>query len=138
MSENKTRPTAVSVDAFINNSDPKKQADSYKLIEIMERLSGEKATMWGPSIIGFGSYHYKYASGREGDAPRIGFSPRKDKFSLYITCDNNQHRDLTEKLGNIKLAQGGCIYFKKLDDLNIKILEKLIKQSLKDTKKMWG
>lgn len=85
MSENKTKPTELSVEDFIRNSDPKKVDDSFKLAEIMEKLSGEKATMWVPSIIGFGKYHYKYESGREGDSCRIGFSPRKSAFSLYFT-----------------------------------------------------
>jgi len=82
MSENKTKPTALSVEEFILSSDEKKQKDSFELVSIMEELSGEKATMWGPSIIGFGSYHYQYESGREGDMCRIGFSPRKSAFSM--------------------------------------------------------
>ena len=80
MSENKTKPTQEDVLDFIKNSDPKKIEDSQKLIAIMERQTGEAATMWGPSIIGFGTYHYVYDSGREGDMCKIGFSPRKDKF----------------------------------------------------------
>ncbi|MCH5600299.1 DUF1801 domain-containing protein [Niabella ginsengisoli] len=138
MSENKTKPTEEKVEAFIRKADPKKIDDSFKLIEIMERLSGEKATMWGPSIVGFGSYHYKYATGREGDACRIGFSPRKDKFSLYIlSCDSAAQNELLKKLGKIKTSVA-CIYFKKLEDLDLKVLEKLIKISLKETKAMWG
>ena len=138
MSENKTKPTQVSVEEFIKNSDPKKIEDSFKLVEIMERLSGEPATMWGPSIIGFGKYHYKYASGREGDMCRVGFSPRKAKFSLYILdCIDEEHDELLKDLGKIQTAKA-CIYFKKLDDLNLDVLEKMIVKSLEDTKKKWG
>ncbi|MCH5689837.1 DUF1801 domain-containing protein [Niabella sp. W65] len=104
----------------------------------MERLSGEKATMWGPSIIGFGRYHYRYASGHEGDMCRIGFSPRKAQFSLYIlSCDSPVQSKLVDQLGKIKKA-AACIYFKKLDDLNLEVLEKMILQSLKETKELWG
>jgi len=138
MAENKTKATAEDVAAFIKRSDPKKVEDSFRLIEIMERLSGEKATMWGPSIIGFGKYHYKYASGHEGDMCRIGFSPRKAQFSLYIlSCDSPVQSKLVDQLGKIKKAVA-CIYFKKLDDMNLDILEKMIRQSLKETKEMWG
>lgn len=138
MAGNKTKATADDVAAFIQKSDPKKVEDSFKLIEIMERLSGEKATMWGPSIIGFGKYHYKYASGHEGDMCRIGFSPRNVQFSLYVlSCDSPEQSKLVGQLGKIKKAVA-CIYFKKLDDLDLEILEKMIVQSLKETKEMWG
>ena len=139
MSENKTKPTGASVEDFIRSSDPKKVEDSFKLVEMMEKVSGEKAYMWGKSIVGFGNYHYKYESGREGDAPRLGFSPRKGKFSLYVLYkDHEEMNPLLKELGKIDVANGGCIYFKKLDDLNLKVLEKLLKESLKETKKRWG
>lgn len=139
MSENKTKATEASVEDFIRNSDPKKIDDSFKLVEIMERLSGEPATMWGPSIIGFGKYNYKYASGREGEMCRIGFSPRKTKFSLYIlNCVDEEHDELLNDLGKIQMGNAACIYFKKLEDLNHDILEKMIVKSLEDTKKKWG
>ncbi len=138
MSENKTKATSVNVHDFIMSFNPQKEVDSLRLIEIMERLSGEKATMWGPSIIGFGKYNYRYASGREGAACRIGFSPRKDKFSLYvIDCDDPQQDPLIASLGKITMSKV-CIYFKKLDDLNLDILEKMIIQSLQFTKEKWG
>ncbi len=138
MSANKTIPTEISVEEFIRNSDPKKIEDSFKLVEIMEKLSGEPAKMWGPSIIGFGNYHYKYESGREGDMCRIGFSPRKSAFSLYVLhCDGSEN-PLVSQLGKIKLGQGSCIYFKKLDDLNLGVLEQLIKESLELTEEKWG
>lgn len=138
MPANKTQPTSSSVEEFIGSTDPKKIDDSFRLIEMMEKLSGEKATMWGPSIIGFGTYHYKYESGREGDMCRIGFSPRKDKFSLYLlNCNHPEELELVEKLGKVKKSVS-CIYFKKLDDLDLGILEKLIALSLKNTKEKWG
>lgn len=135
MSENKTKATQQSVEDFLATADPKKKADSEQLIGIMERLSGEKATMWGPSIIGFGSYHYVYESGREGDMCRIGFSPRKDKFSLYLSWDRDG--DLIQKLGKVKTSVA-CIYFKKLSDLDGAVLEQMIVESLADTKQKCG
>ncbi len=139
MSENKTKPTDLSVEDFIRNSDPKKVEDSFKLVHIMEKLSGEPATMWGPSIIGFGKYHYKYESGREGEMCKIGFSPRKAAFSLYVLhCEPEINDPLISQLGKIKMGKGACIYFKKLDDLNIDILEKIIVNSLKETEIKYG
>lgn len=139
MAENKTKATEASVEDFIRNSDPKKIDDSFKLVEIMERLSGEPAKMWGPSIIGFGSYHYQYKSGREGDMARIGFSPRKDKFSLYILdCYDDSNKDKVAELGKIKMGSGACIYFKKIEDLDQNVLEEMIVESLKQTKEKWG
>lgn len=140
MTQNKTRAHNASVADFINAADPKKAADSFALIEMMERLSGEKATMWGPSIIGFGTCQYKLTSGRTGDMCRIGFSPRKEKFSLYVlNCegDNEAEMQLVDKLGKIKMGTS-CIYFKKLEDLNLPVLEQLITTSLQNTKKKWG
>lgn len=138
MPENKTKPTPIEVEDFIRQSDPKKIEDSLKLVGIMERLSGEKATMWGPSIIGFGSYHYKYKSGHEGDMCAIGFSPRKAEFSLYVLdCESEKQQEMIKDLGKIKMGKA-CIYFKKLDDLNLEVVENLIKESLKSTKEKWG
>ncbi len=138
MSANKTTATKMDVAAFIRSSDPKKVEDSFTLVALMERLSGEKATMWGPSIIGFGKYHYKYASGREGDMCRIGFSPRKDKFSLYVLdCDEKDQVALVKDLGKVTMTVS-CIYFKKLADLDMGVLEKLITLSLERTKIKWG
>ena len=139
MAENKTKPTGESVEEFIRSSDPKKIEDSFKLVEMMEKISGEKAYMWGPSIVGFGNYHYKYESGREGDAPRLGFSPRKSKFSLYVLHkDHESMKPLLERLGKVDVANGGCIYFKKMDDLDTEILEELLVASLEETKRKWG
>ncbi len=138
MAENKTKPTEISVNEFIRNSDPKKIDDSFELVKIMQKLSGEPAKMWGASIVGFGSYDYQYKSGHSGTMCKIGFSPRKTGFSLYIlNCESENQINLVKELGKIKMGKA-CIYFNKLSDLNLEILEKLILESLEETKKMWG
>lgn len=124
--KNKTAETEVNVIDFINgyvDKEQKKQ-DSLRLMELMQAWSGFEPKMWGPSIIGFGSYHYKYASGHEGDAPLIGFSPRKAEFSLYAYAPTSACDEALENLGKYKKAIA-CIYFKKLSDLNLEALEKL-------------
>ena len=130
--KNKTAETNVSVIDFINSFVDKeeKKQDSFRLIELMREWSGFEPKMWGPTIIGFGSYHYKYASGHEGDAPIIGFSPRKAEFSLYVSDPGNDNKKLLDKLGKYKMGKA-CIYFKKLTDLNLDTLEKLSKETIK-------
>jgi hypothetical protein len=130
--KNKTAETGVSVIDFINSFVDKeeKKQDSFRLIELMREWSGFEPRMWGPSIIGFGSYHYKYASGHEGEAPLIGFSPRKAEFSLYVTDPGQDNKKLLNKLGKFKMGKV-CIYFKKLTDLDLDILEKLSKDAIK-------
>lgn len=130
--KNKTAYTEVSVVEFINSFVDKEQKrkDSFRLIELMQEWSGFEPKMWGPTIIGFGSYHYKYASGHEGDAPIIGFSPRKAEFSLYVTAPANDSKGLLRELGTYKMGKA-CIYFKKLSDLNLQVLEKLSKATIK-------
>ncbi len=132
MAKNKTTYTAVNVPDFINAyvEDVQKKADSFRLVELMREWSGFEPTMWGPTIIGFGNYHYKYASGHEGDAPIIGFSPRKAAFSLYIFSPTEKSKKLLEDLGKFKIAKA-CIYVKKLADINISTLQKLCKESIK-------
>ena len=128
----KTTETEVNVIDFINSfadSEQKKQ-DSFRLIELMQKWSGFKPKMWGPTMVGFGSYHYKYASGHEGDAMLIGFSPRKAEFSLYVSAPGNDNKQLLAKLGKYKMGKA-CIYFKKLSDLDLDILEKLSKATIK-------
>ena len=128
----KTAETTVSVTDFINSSVEKeeKKLDSFRLIELMQEWSGFKPKMWGPTIIGFGTYHYKYASGHEGDAPIIGFSPRKAEFSLYVTYATEENKELLSQLGKYKMGKA-CIYFKKLTDLNLEVLEKLSQRTIK-------
>jgi len=129
--KNKTAETEVSVIDFINSfvNNEQKKSDSFELIKLMSKWSGFKAKMWGPSIIGFGSYHYKYASGHEGDAPILGFSPRKAAFSLYVYSATKNNAHLLDDLGKFKIAKA-CIYIKKLTDINIPALEKICKDSI--------
>ena len=137
--KNKTTETQVRVTDFIHSfvdKDQKKQ-DSFRLIELMREWSGFEPKMWGPTIIGFGNYHYKYASGHEGDAPLIGFSPRKAEFSLYVVAPGNENKKLLKQLGKYRMGKY-CIYFKKLDDLNLDTLEQLTKASIKRTKEKYG
>lgn len=129
--KNKTTETAVNVIDFINSfvEEEQKKADSFQLIELMSEWSGFEPKMWGPTIIGFGSYHYKYASGHEGDAPVLGFSPRKAAFSLYVYSPTEENKHLLDDLGKFKISKA-CIYIKKLTDINIAILEKICLDSI--------
>lgn len=137
MAKTKTFKTDQDVTEFINSvADEKKRADSFKLIEIMSDITGFKPYMWGPSIIGFGNYHYKYQSGHEGDAPLAGFSPRKSAISLYLACEFSERDKLLKHFGKHKAAVA-CIYIKTLDDINISILKKLISASARHTKKLY-
>ena len=134
MAEQKTKPTNQSVKEFLNEiSEPERRADCFAVAKIMEEITGEKPKMWGPSIVGFGSYRYKYASGREGDWPMMGFSPRKKDLTLYIMMGFEKHADLMEKLGKHSTAKS-CLYIKRLSDVHIPTLKKLIKVGLKDLK----
>ena len=129
-SENKTKATEVSVDAFIASvTDPNQRADADNIRAMMERLSGERAMMWGPTIIGFGSYHYVYDSGREGDMCRIGFSPRKGQTVLYLIDGFEGQAELMAKLGKHKTGKS-CLYVKRLSDIDETVLEELCKRSL--------
>ena len=130
MAENKTKPTEVSVAAFIEAiTDEGKRADAKALAKLMQSASGEKPKMWGPSIIGFGSCHYKYESGREGDTPAIAFSPRKAASVLYGLIGFNGAEALLAKLGKHTTGKG-CLYIKKLSDVDPKVLETLMVKSL--------
>lgn len=135
MATNKTLPTSVNVFEFINTvADEQKRNDAIKLMSLMESISGHKAVMWGPTIIGFGSCHYKYASGHEGDMPLIGFSPRKNALVLYLDTSFEERDDLLSVLGKVKTSKA-CIYVKSLKDIDEKVLIKMIKLSLKNSKK---
>lgn len=137
MVENKTKATEQSVEDFLAKTEnPQKKADSFELLTIMEEISGTKAKMWGESIVGFGNYHYKYESGREGDFLMIGFSPRKSAISLYLMCGIHNNQDLLEQLGKHKIGKS-CLYINQLADINIDILKKLIKGSLNETKRIY-
>ena len=129
MTENKTKPTKLSVAAFIDTlTDPSRRADAKALLKLMQRAADEKPKMWGPSIIGFGSYHYKYESGREGDMPVIAFSPRKAATVLYGMIGFDEAAALLAKLGNHTTGKG-CLYIKKLADVDEQVLSELIARS---------
>ncbi|HWZ45301.1 MAG TPA: DUF1801 domain-containing protein [Candidatus Saccharimonadales bacterium] len=130
MAENKTRPTKISVAAFIDAlADPARRADAKALVKLMQGAAGEKPKMWGPAIIGFGSYHYRHASGREGDMPVIGFSPRKAATVLYNATGFTGSAALLKKLGK-HTAGGACLYIKKLADVDQQVLEALLLKSV--------
>jgi hypothetical protein len=129
MAENKTRPTAVSVATFVDGiPEEARRADVKTLIRLMQRATGEKPKMWGPSIVGFGSYHYKYESGREGDMPVVGFSPRKTALVLYGATGCAEAEALLPQLGRHTTGKG-CLYVKKLDDIDRTVLESLVGKS---------
>jgi hypothetical protein len=128
MAETKTRPTDVSVDDFLDKVEhPVRRSDGKAVRAMMERVSGEPATMWGPSIIGFGRYHYRYASGHEGDSPRIGFSPRKANLVLYVG-GFPEYEGLLAKLGKHKGSKA-CLYVNKLADVDLEVLEEIVKRT---------
>lgn len=131
MAQNKTTYTDADVMEFILSmvDSEQKRKDSLTLIELLQTWSGEKPKMWGPSIIGFGNYHYKYASGHEGDAPILGFSPRKSAISLYVYSDTEKSRQLLTQLGKYKMGKA-CIYIKKLSDIQIPVLQQLCEESV--------
>jgi hypothetical protein len=130
MAENKTKPTTSSAGAYIDAlTDPMRRSDAKVLVQLMQRASGETPTMWGPSIIGFGSYHYRYESGREGDMLLIGFSPRKAANVLYGMLDSSDAETLLGKLGKHTTGKG-CLYIKNLADVNTTVLETLIRSAV--------
>jgi len=136
MAELKTKPTEITVESFLNSAaDPRVRADCDTIISMMERLTGEKPKMWGPSIVGFGKYRYKYESGREGEICITGFSPRKPNITLYVAGIEGQ-ADLLTKLGKHK-ASKGCLYIKRLADVDMDILESLVKASIDFLKKKY-
>lgn len=132
----KTVETNNSVTDFINSiPDETKKTDCFALIEIMKEQSGFEPKLWGPGIVGFGSYHYKYESGREGEAPLVAFSPRKSEISLYLSSSFENREELLLQFGKHKSAKA-CIYVKKLNDINLDILKKMISLSIKQVKRL--
>ncbi len=130
MAENKTKPTKLSVTAFINGiEDKQKRADTKKVAAIMRRVTGKRAKMWGSSIVGYGEYHYKYESGREGDFMITGFSPRKQALTVYVMAGFERFESQMKKLGKYKTGRS-CLYIKRLEDIDVKVLEKIIKGSV--------
>jgi len=134
MAENKTTPTNQNVEQFLDTvADEQKRQDSFTLLELMKQVTGTEPKMWGSSIVGFGSYHYKYESGREGDAIVAGFSPRKQNLTLYNMGGSGQYDDLLKKLGKYTLGKG-CLYIKRLEDIDLSTLKSLIEESVKHVK----
>ncbi len=135
MAELKTKVNDSSVTKFLNTiADEKKRKDAFALVELLKKTTKQEAKMWGTAIVGFGSYHYKYASGHEGDTCLIGFSPRKQNFTLYLMGFFQKHPDLMKQLGKYKTGKG-CLYINNLDEVDVKILKKVIEVSIVEMKK---
>jgi hypothetical protein len=136
MAETKTKPTEVPVKDFIDKVDSEQVRDDCRtLVKMMKKITGSPPKMWGPSIVGFGKYHYKYASGHEGDAPLAAFSPRKGNLTVYM-LEFPGRESLLKKLGKAKTSKA-CIYVKKLDDIDMDVLEKIVKGSMDHTMKLY-
>ncbi len=134
MAELKTKPSAVSVQAFLSGvTDDTRRSDSLALLKIMKQATGAEPKMWGSSLVGFGSYHYKYSSGREGDWFIVGFSPRKPALTVYIMDGFDRYNSLLRKLGKHKKAKS-CLYIKRLSDIDLSVLKALIQQSARHVK----
>jgi len=130
MAEIKTKKTDQPVDDFLDSIDDEtKKKDCYAILDLMKQITGEEPKMWGESIVGFGDLHYKYASGRESDWMVVGFSPRKQNLSLYLTCDFQEDPDLMSRLGKFKTGKA-CLYIKTLEDVNVEALKELIEKSI--------
>ncbi len=138
MAELKTKVNDASVDKFLKGiKDETKRDDSFQVLEIMKKVTRAEPKMWGTSIIGFGDYHYKYESGREGDNFLTGFSPRKQNLTLYIFGGFDEHEELLNKLGKYTLGKG-CLYIKKLEDVDAKVLKELVTRSVKKMAKIYA
>ena len=136
--EPKTKPTEVSVDKFIEEiQQPQKKEDSYALVALFAEVTREEAKMWGPSIIGFGKYHYRYASGHEGDAPLAAFSPRKTALTFYFMLPDGKREELLAKLGKHKTGKG-CVYVNKLSDIDTAVLKEMIREDIAHAKQLYG
>ena len=136
--ELKTRPTDASVDDFIASVENEtRRKDALKVFEMFKRITGEKATMWGPAIVGFGSQQLKYATGRELDWPIVGFSPRKQNMTLYVICNSPKQPELLAKLGKHSTSVS-CLYINKLTDVDENVLEAVVKDAYKHSKNSKG
>ena len=132
----KTQPSKTSVTSFLARvTDGARRKDCETLVKLMSKATGEKPMMWGPSLVGFGSYHYKYASGHQGDACLVGFSPRKTDLTLYIQPGLHRYPDLLKRLGKYKSGKS-CLYLKSLADVDDGVLEQLVTQSVSDIREL--
>jgi hypothetical protein len=137
LTEPKTKPTKKSVYEFLKKVDnADRREDSFRILDLMKEITQEEPVMWGDSIVGFGSYRYKYASGREGDWPIVGFSPRKQNFSLYIMPGFDNYDDILKKLGKYKSGKS-CLYINKLKDVDLNSLKELITESVRHMKEQY-
>lgn len=138
MAENKTQATKASVAGFLDKIEgEERRADGRALLELMQKITGKPAVMWGPGIVGFDQYHYKYESGREGDWAVAGFSPRKGDISIYLTAEGQHQQELLAKLGRHKMGKA-CLYVRKLADVDLAVLEQLIRDSVAEVKRRYG
>ena len=135
MAELKTKRNKGDVEAFLNSvADEKKRQDSFTILDLMKNVTGKEPEMWGDSIVGFGNYHYKYASGREGDWFLTGFSPRKQNLTLYIMAGFDEYDHLLGKLGKHSTGKS-CLYIKRIEDIDIDVLKELVKRSVEHMEK---
>ena len=143
MAETKTKPTAVAVADYVAAVEPPAKREDAKVLDaLFRKATGQAPAMWGPSIIGYGSYHYRYASGHEGDMCRVGFSPRKAKHSLYLACtcdgpEGERLESLLARLGKHSRGNGGCLYVNKLADIDLTVLEEMIALGWKTSFENW-
>lgn len=134
--ELKTKPTNASVEKFLNQiTDEERREDCFKVAKMMEEITGCKPKMWGSSIVGFDTYHYKYASGQEGDWPIAAFSPRKQDLTLYILPGFQESKELMDALGKHRTGKS-CLYIKRLSDIHVPTLKKLIRESVERMKQI--
>ncbi|MGD9340931.1 MAG: DUF1801 domain-containing protein [Chromatiales bacterium] len=138
MATQKTRETAASVEKFLNGIENRtRREDGLAMLDLMREVTGEEARMWGGSIVGFGSYHYVYESGREGDAMLTGFSPRKQNLAIYVMPGFSAYDSLLDKLGKHKTGKS-CLYINKLADVDLKVLKTLVRRSVQVMRKKYG
>jgi ribosomal protein S17E len=138
MAENKTKATKASVAGYIAAiQDEERQEDCRQLVKLMTSVTGQPGTMWGPSIVGFGSYHYKYESGHEGDMCLVGFSSRKPNISIYVLADSAAQKKLLARLGKHKVSKA-CLYVRRMSDIDDKVLRELIAGSIAEVRKRFG
>ena len=143
MAETKTKPTEITAESFIDTVDhPRKREDAKVLDALFRKVTGEAPRMWGPTIVGYGQYHYRYDSGHEGDICRVGFSPRKARHSLYVSCSCDGEEDptfsaLLERMGKHSRGNGGCLYVNKLADIDLGVLEQMIAMSWQRSFENW-
>ena len=129
---------SADVNAFLDAvENPRRRSDAKQLLALMRKVTGAPPMMWGPSIVGFGKYHYRYASGREGESLRVGFSPRKQNLVIYIMPGFSDYGEILEKLGKFRTGRS-CLYVNKLDDVDLVLLEQLVRESFREMKRQYG